>query len=497
MIHPALFLGLLLAATTAGAADRPQWGAFHTRNMVSEETGLPDKLDPSSGLNLKWKAKLGTESHATAVIAGGRVFIGTNNEEPRDARHQGDRSALMCFDEADGHFLWQMLFPKITNSMFWDWPKAGICTPPSIEGKHGYFVSNRGEAVCFDVNGQADGNEGPYTNEAVHAAPGGSSPVELCAADGDIVWLFDIIKNCGVRQHDQAYGSILIDGDFLYLNTSNGVDDTHKKIDAPNAPSLIVLDKATGRLLAQDGEHIGPNVFHCTWSPPTLGTVNGKPRLFFAGGDGILYGFEPLKTAPPPGEVATLKRVWRFDCDPTGPKTNVHQFNSNRKISPSNIMSTPVFDNGRLYVTVGGDLWWGKNESQLQCIDAQGDGEATGKALVWSLPLGQHCIATPTVCNGLVFVADCSHKVYCVDAATGKICWTHEGGGEFWSSTLVADGKVYVGSRKGDFWIFEASREKKVLCQVEFDAPISATPVAANGVIYVSTMDTLYAFKTR
>jgi outer membrane protein assembly factor BamB len=496
MKHGAIIL-TLTTAISAAAADCRQWGTFHTRNMVSAETGLPDKIDPTSGLNLKWKAKLGTESHSTAVVAGGKVFIGTNNEDPRDPRHHGDRSALMCFDESDGHFLWQILSPKLTNSIYWDWPKAGICTPPSIEGNRGYFLNNRGEVVCFDVNGLADGNQGPYTNEAAHAVPAGSPLIDTTGKDGDILWLFDNIKECGVRQHDQAYCSILIDGPFLYLNTCNGVDDSHRVIQAPNAPSLIVLDKTSGRLLAADGEHIGSNIFHSTWAPPTLGTVNNKPRIFFAGGDGILYGFEPLQSAPRPGEVATLQRVWKFDCDPTAPKTNIHQYLTNRKTSPSNIMSTPVFDNGRLYVTVGGDLWWGKNESQLQCIDTRGEGDVTGKALLWSLPLGQHSIATPSVWNGLVFVTDCSHKVYCVDAATGKICWSHNVQGEFWGSTLVADGKVYVGSCKGEFLIFEASREKKILCQTEFDTAIHATPVAANGVIYVSTQDTLYAFKTK
>jgi len=494
MRHVIFALVLLSSIDPLLAADQPQWGQFHTRNMVSDEKNLPVQFDPTTGVNLKWKAKLGSESHATAVIADGKVFIGTNNEERRDPRHDGDRSVLYCFNEKDGSFLWQLVEPKITNSIFWDWPKAGICSPPTVEGDRAYLLSNRGEVTCLNVNGMANENKGPYTNEAIHCVPAGSPAIAPGKADADILWLFNVIKECGVRQHDQAYASILIDGPFLYLNTCNGVDDTHKKIEAPNAPSLIVLDKTTGRLLAQDDEHIGPRIFHCTWAPPTLGPVDGKPRIFFAGGDGIIYGFEPLKTAPPTGEVAKLKKVWQFDCDPTGPKTNVHQFNSNRKISPSNVKSTPVFNQGRLYVTVGGDLWWGKNESWLQCIDVKGEGDVTSSALLWKTPLGQHCICTPAVYNGLVFVADCSRKIYCIDASNGKICWTHEGKGDFWGSTLVADGHVFVGSRRGDFWVFEASREKKLLANVDFGLPISATPVAANGVLYVSTMEWLYAF---
>jgi outer membrane protein assembly factor BamB len=71
--------------------------------------------------------------------------------------------------------------------------------------------------------------------------------------------------------------------------------------------------------------------------------------------------------------------------------------------------------------------------------------------------------------------------------------WTHEIKGEVWASPLVADGKVYLGTRSGNFYVFEAGREKKVLSVIEFGNPISGTATAANGVLYVATMTRLYA----
>jgi hypothetical protein len=55
---------------------------------------------------------------------------------------------------------------------------------------------------------------------------------------------------------------------------------------------------------------------------------------------------------------------------------------------------------------------------------------------------------------------------------------------------------VFIGSRRGDFWVFAASREKKILGSVELGAPISATAAAANGVLYVATVTHLYAVKS-
>ena len=488
------FCGLFVISSVS-ADDQPQWGQRYTRNMVSAETGLPETFDPASGKNVKWVVPLGTETYSTPVVAGGRVLIGTNNSNPRDPRHKGDRGVLLCLDEKDGSLCWQLVVPKIGGDPYLDWPRAGIVSSSTVEGDKVYVVSNRGEIICLDLNGQTNGNDGPYQNEGRHMAPSDSEPMEVSKTDADIIWLFDIPAEVGIHPHDAAHSSILLHGEFLYVNTSNGVDNTHRRILAPNAPSLVILDKTTGRLAAQDDERIGPRIFHCTWSSPALGDVNGRTLIFFCGGDGVCYAFEALRSAPASGLIEKLRNIWRFDCDPNAPKENVHQYNGNRSESPSNIKSMPVFHRNRVYVTVGGDIWWGKNRAWLKCIDATRTGNITNYGEIWSYPLEQHCCSTPSIYNGLVFVADCKGLVHCVDADTGQPYWTHQTNGEIWGSTLVADGKVYVGTRRGDFWVLAASRNKRVISSIELDSSTTSTPIAANGVLYVATLKKLYALK--
>jgi outer membrane protein assembly factor BamB len=120
-------------------------------------------------------------------------------------------------------------------------------------------------------------------------------------------------------------------------------------------------------------------------------------------------------------------------------------------------------------------------------------GDVTATAEKWSYPLNRHTLSTPAVWNGLVFVADAGQKIHCVDAATGKPYWTHDIQGDMWSSTLVADGKVYVGTRKKEFIVLAASKEKQVLSSILLDSAISGSPVAANGTLYVTTQKKLYA----
>jgi outer membrane protein assembly factor BamB len=473
-------------------ADQPQWGQAWTRNMISAERNLPATFNTKSNLNLKWTVNLGTETHSTPIVAGGRLYIGTNNGEPRDPKHQGDRGVLLCLDEKTGKLLWQLVVPKREEDPYHDWPKSGISSPVTVEGDRVYLVSNRGEVMCLDAAGLANGNDGTFQDEARHMTPTNDPPLLLGPLDADILWLFDLTAGAGIWSHDAAHSSILIHGDHLYLNSGTGVDNTHKKIRTPDAPSLVVLDKQTGRYLAREREGIAPNIFHCTWSAPSMAEVSGRPQIFFAAGNGLLYAFDALTHASP-GHLHTLRKLWQYDFDPSAPKENVHRFNQNRREGPSNIYGMPVFHEGRIYLAGGGDLFWGKNEAWLKCIAATNVNSATNTAELWSYRLEKHVFGTPAIYQGMVFIADCGRKMHCVDAATGEAIWTHDIKGEVWASPLVADGKVYLGTREGEFYVFAATREKQLLHQTNLGNKISATATAANGVLYIATMSHLYA----
>ena len=239
-----------------------QWGERFTRNMVSKETNLPSTFDPQSGENIKWTASLGSHAYATPVIAGGKVLIGANNADERDQKHKGDRGVLLCLNESDGSLLWQLVVPRLGGVRFNDWPMISICSPPTIEGDRVYVLTNRSEVLCLDLNGQSNGNDGPFQGEGWFMAPFGEAKYEVGEKDADIIWSYDMRLELGISSHDSPHASILLDGDFLYLNTCNAVDEKHLETRSLDAPSLIALDKKTGRLVAKDNEHFGPRIFH-------------------------------------------------------------------------------------------------------------------------------------------------------------------------------------------------------------------------------------------
>ena len=84
-------------------------------------------------------------------------------------------------------------------------------------------------------------------------------------------------------------------------------------------------------------------------------------------------------------------------------------------------------------------------------------------------------------------------NIHCIDITNGKILWTHATNSRIWSSTIVADGKVYCGNEDGELVILRAERELKLVGKPEFFTPIYASPVVANNTLFVASMTHLFA----
>src|ERR1700730_17025721 len=128
------FVPFHLAASDPGTGDWPMWGGTPDRNMVSNMKGLPTNWDVKTKKNVKWVAVLGSQSYGNPVVAGGQVYVGTNNESLKDPKVTGDKGVLMAFRESDGKFLWQDISDKLPSGRANDWPFQGVCSSPLVEG---------------------------------------------------------------------------------------------------------------------------------------------------------------------------------------------------------------------------------------------------------------------------------------------------------------------------------------------------------------------------
>ena len=543
------------APQAAVAADWPQWGGSPARNNTpSAPNGPTDwdvgrfdyqtgEWDNSTARNVKWVARLGSQTYGTPVVAGGRVFVGTNNGAGRLARYPADvdLGCLVCFDVATGEFLWQHSSEKLASGAAHDWPDQGICCAPLVEGDRLWFVTNRGEVRCLDTAGfHDDENDGPYTDEPATAQD-----------EADVVWVLDMMGQLGTRQHNMCSCSVTAAGDLLFVSTSNGVaEEDHHTIPAPEAPSFIAVNKQTGKVVWTDNSP-GLNILHGQWSSPAYAVVDGVPQVIFAGGDGWVYSFDPQGVpSGKEGVPGKSKLLWKFDANP---KTTLWE--DGGQGTRNSIIATPVVYQDRVYVAVGQDPDYGEGDGHLWCIDATRRGDISAELAVRAdrpdepLPPrrfqavvpeeGEKAIPNPNsaalwhysqsdqngdgeidfeetmhrslssvaVKDNLLYITDVSGLVHCLDATTGKVHWTYDMLAAAWGSPLVVDGKVYIGDEDGDVAVFRHSADRNEAMREEdgewlpyygeknMGGSVYSTPIIADGVLYISNRSHLFAIE--
>lgn len=446
------------------------WGGRPDRNMVSAEKGLPTTFNSKAP---KWVAKLGKTTFGNPVVSGGRVFIGTNNDIPRDPSVEKDRGILMCFSAADGKFLWQAVHDKLHEEE--DSNKIGICSTPCVAGDRLYYVSNRGELVCADSAGFADGeNDGPLTDEKR------SGP-----RDADFVWILDMRKELGVTVNQASASFPLVVGDLVFALTGQGVDLKTDKVKNPGAPSFIAVDRHTGKVVWKDASP-GDRIIEGQWASPASGVVDGRTQVAFPGGDGRLYAFEAKS-----GEL-----LWKFDG-----KSHEKRGPDGKHETELHFIAAPVYFGHRLLIAAGNDPEGGKDgPGCLRAIDARKRGDITRDGELWRLTGDDfgRSISTVAVHEGLVYAAELAGYLNCVELESGRRLWRHDLLATVWGSPLVADGKVYLRTGDDDVFVFQAAREKKLLAKTALPAKYGhGTVVVSGGVLYVAGSEQLMAISAR
>ncbi len=452
-----------MSAGEPGTGEWPMWGGTADRNMVSEMTGLPTEWDVDSGMNVRWVAELGSQSYGNPVVASGMVFVGTNNELERDPNQPGDRGVLMAFRETDGEFMWQQTHAKLEAGRANDWPFQGVASSPLVDAEVLYYTSNRGVVTALDINGFRDGeNDGPITDE------------ELTGEfDADVIWEFDMLEEVGSYPHNLSNSSPVMWGDLLFVSTANGHDESHVNVPSPLAPSIVAVNKTTGEYVWEDNS-VEDRILHGQWSTPSVGSIGGVVQVVSGQGDGWVRGYV----------AETGEKLWEFDTNPKDsewPRTR------------NELISTPVIVDGVVYLANGQDPEHGEGVGHFYAIDGTERGDITESGLIWHYDDIRRSISTAAVVDGLVYMADFSGFLHCLDAETGEPLWVYDTFAAVWGSPFVVDGKVYLGDEDGDVVVLEHGREMEVLAEMNMGSAVYATVVPANGALLLNNRNELFS----
>jgi outer membrane protein assembly factor BamB len=390
----------------------------------------------------------------------------------------------MCFREEDGKFLWQYVSERLTPIEL-DWPFSGIHCAPLVEGDRLWFTTNRCEVVCLDIR-----------------------PLRLGKGDPRPVWKLDMRKQLGVHPVSSLMNwglTCSIGAPYkgrIYVITGNGVDEENGTVPAPEAPSLLCLDKNDGKVLWKDHSP-ARNILHGQWSSPLVVEVKGRGQVITPQGDGWVRSFDAL----------TGKLLWKLDTNPKASEGKPLP----RRLRNS-LLATPVFHQGLVYIANGRPPELGSTWGRLYCIDPTREGDISpeledgpGKVkpnrnsgALWCFDgygdgpddRMHGSFANVAVHDGLVIAPDEAGFIHCLDARTGRRHWVHDVKENITSSPLIVDGKVYVADDGGDVTVLALSRRKKVIAVNPLDDSVRAPPVFANGVLYIASRWKLYAIKS-
>ena len=515
-------LVLFLALTVFVALNVERWREYWNATGRS----VPASFDVRTGRNVLWTAKLGSVTHSSPVVSGGKVFIGTNNARAYLNRFPAsvDLGVMLCLDAKTGKFLWQHSNEKLKTGRVHDWPRQGVTGSATIEEDRLYYVNNRCELVCLDTEGYLDDeDDGEFKDPKFRSR----------MQEADVVWKLDMMRDLNVSPHNAAASIPCIAGDRLFVVTGEGVGPGHTYSASVNAPSFLAVDRHTGKILWTDSSP-GTNVLHGQWGSPEFGVLGGVPQVIFPGGDGWLYSFSLAGNADGTGNL-----LWKLDCNP---KTSVWKLGGEG--TRNNLIQKPTIAGGLVYMTVGQDPEHGEGKGRIWCIDPTKRGDVSAElvfnesspnspiphkrflaadtsagdvvkanpnsAVVWeytgsdldgdgntTFEEQMHRSLSQVVVHGdRVYTADFSGLIHCVDNKTGQAVWTYDLLAQTWSSPILSDTHLLIGDEDGDFASFPLVDEPKAATP-EFESnlkmSIYSTPTISNNVMYIATKGFLYA----
>src|SRR5262249_48764749 len=140
----------------------------------------------------------------------------------------------------------------------------------------------------------------------------------------------------------------------ICVTTGNGVGEDFQTVAAPKAPSLLCLDRDTGKVLWSDRSP-GKNILHSQWSSPLLVEVSGCAQVIAAQGDGWVRSFDAL----------TGQLLWKFDGNPK----QATRYKPGGGGERCFFVATPVLYDNKVYVGVGQTADEGPGVGHLWCID--------------------------------------------------------------------------------------------------------------------------------
>lgn len=379
------------------------------------------------------------------------------------------------------------------RAVLWKVPAGSGLSSPVIWGDRIFLTqvdraSRRFTTRCLDRRSGKILWDRDVTAESIERVHGISSPAGATpATDGERVYVY--FGSYGLIAYDlngrlvwerrladpqNVYGAVaspIVAGDLLILNHQG------------KQSYLLALNRRDGRIVWQTDR----SAFQYGWSTPVHWRHDGIDEILVLGGD-----FGPNQRLMAYNLADGAERWWVGGLPPCG-------------------KSTPVTAEGMVYFAVPDIIMdpeaeqrnperarqlYANNGARVMAVRPGVKGEISPANIVWSERKGTPGVPSPLYYRGRIYTVQNGGIVYCRDAKTGDLIFSGRLGalGYYYSSPVAADNKVYMASADGEIVVLQDGEALKVLAINRLDSGILATPAIVDGIIYVRTERTLYAF---
>ena len=431
-----LWLAVCAAAVPAFAdADWPQWRGPDGQGHAVIAHDLP--LTWSETENIAWKTPLPGRGWSSPVLDDRHVWMTTAVEQPATNEQRATREAKPSGGQP--------------RNMAGSLSLRALC----VDRESGRLVH---DVELFTVDDP----------QPIHALNSYASPSPVLA-DGK---LFCHFGDFGTACIDTTTGEILWRNRDLRLDHMNGPGSTpifwHDLLivncDGIDVQYVAALDAASGTL-AWKTPRSGPlrddPDLKKAYSTPLVLPVGGRDLLVSPGAD-WLYGYDPK----------TGEERWRMSYGELG----------------FSVVPRPVVAHGLLFMSTS------FNQPRLLAVQLAADG--SGAEIVWQEKKGAPSMPSPLVVGDRLCMVNDKGVATFLDARTGSGVATLRLGGNFSSSPLVADGRIYVGNRDGDTFVIDpgsgVAAEPRILATNHLDGRIFATPAVVEDSLYLRTDAAVY-----
>jgi outer membrane protein assembly factor BamB len=296
-------------------------------------------------------------------------------------------------------------------------------------------------------------------------ALGGAGVLLGLSPAGKVLWERSLGEDFGLlTTHGGRTVSPLIDGDLVIVSGVTFQWGEHRS----GAHRWMAFDKRTGETVYVSGP--GGRPYDTTYAAPVIAEVAGTRLLIQGGSDGVTYAIKPQ----------TGEMVWKYE------------------ISKRGINTGAVVHNGTAILTHSEENLASNEMGMMVAVDAAARGEIKPDSVRWTKIGWQGGFSSPVLDGERIYQLDNGANVAAFDAKSGNQLWIQNLGTIQKASPVLADGKLYVGTENGKFFILEPGPTgAKVLDEDQLGTEqqpeaIIASVAVSQGRVFLVTDSNLY-----